>query len=38
MIDASAVLPDGTRFAGLPGLRNILLARKDSSRRPLPKS
>lgn len=28
MIDASAVLPDGTRFAGLPGLRNILLARK----------
>lgn len=29
VIDAGATLPDGTRFAGLPGLRNILLARKD---------
>jgi len=29
VIDAGATLPDGTRFAGLPGLRHILLARKD---------
>ncbi|RVU05676.1 DUF1592 domain-containing protein [Novosphingobium umbonatum] len=29
LIDASASLPDGTRFTGLPGLRGILLARKD---------
>ncbi|WP_245824564.1 DUF1592 domain-containing protein [Sphingomonas azotifigens] len=28
-IDASAVLPDGTRFAGIDGLQQILLARKD---------
>jgi hypothetical protein len=28
-VDASAVLPDGTRFAGIGGLRAILLARKD---------
>lgn len=29
VIDPGAVLPDGTRFAGLPGLRGILLARKN---------
>jgi hypothetical protein len=28
-IDASAVLPDGTKFAGIGGLQQILLARKD---------
>ncbi|MDO7840731.1 DUF1592 domain-containing protein [Sphingomonas immobilis] len=28
-IDASAVLPDGTKFAGISGLQQILLARKD---------
>ncbi|MFD1106385.1 DUF1592 domain-containing protein [Sphingobium olei] len=28
-IDASAVLPDGTKFAGIGGLREVLMARKD---------
>lgn len=28
-IDASAVLPDGTKFAGVAGLQDILMARKD---------
>ena len=28
-VDSSAVLPDGTKFSGPQGLRNILLARKD---------
>ncbi len=28
-IDASATMPDGTSFAGLPGLQRILLAHKD---------
>jgi len=28
-IDPSATLPDGTRFAGLSGLRQVLMARKD---------
>jgi hypothetical protein len=29
IIDAAAVLPDGTKFAGFDGLQQILLARKD---------
>jgi len=29
IIDAAAVLPDGTKFAGFDGLQKILLARKD---------
>jgi len=29
IIDAAAVLPDGTKFAGFDGLQTILLARKD---------
>ncbi|MEM9741238.1 MAG: DUF1592 domain-containing protein [Pseudomonadota bacterium] len=29
LIDASAELPDGSRFHGLPGLKEVLLARKD---------
>jgi hypothetical protein len=28
-IDVSAVMPDGTKFAGLSGLQQILMARKD---------
>jgi mono/diheme cytochrome c family protein len=28
-VDASAVLPDGTEFSGLAGLKTILLSRKD---------
>jgi mono/diheme cytochrome c family protein len=28
-IDASGILPDGTRFEGIPGLRKILLDRSD---------
>jgi hypothetical protein len=30
IVDASAVLPDGTKFAGFGGLQQILLARKDA--------
>ena len=29
VIDASAVLPNGTRFTGMAGLQSILMARKD---------
>ena len=28
-LDVSAVMPDGTKFAGLPGLQQVLMARKD---------
>ena len=28
-IDVSAVMPEGTKFAGLTGLQNVLMARKD---------
>jgi hypothetical protein len=28
-IDASGALPDGTRFEGAPGLRKVLLGRRD---------
>jgi mono/diheme cytochrome c family protein len=28
-VDASAALPNGTRFQGLPGLREVLLARRE---------
>jgi hypothetical protein len=28
-VDASAALIDGTKFAGLPGLRQLLLSRRD---------
>lgn len=30
IVDASAVLPDGTKFAGFGGLQHILLARRDA--------
>ncbi len=29
LIDASGVLPDGTRFEGAPGLRKVLLSRRE---------
>lgn len=29
VIDVSAMMPDGTKFTGLPGLQKLLLARKD---------
>lgn len=35
LIDASAAMPDGTTFAGLPGIAQVLMARKDQFARAL---